>query len=200
MLVIGITGGSGSGKTTLVNTLLSQFEPGKISSVHADYYYKDNSHLSPEQRKLFNFDHPDTIEFDLFYKDLLDLSQGKAINAPTYDFITSIRNKETIRVNPAPVIIVEGILIFADARIRDLCGVKVFIDAGAEQRLKRITMRDTEERGRTKNEAVERFEVVQNMHGQFVEPARYFADIIIPCDGKNQEVPGKVVSLIKMNL
>jgi uridine kinase len=200
MLIIGITGGSGSGKTTLLNALLSEFEQGKISALHSDYYYKDNSHLLPQQRKLLNFDHPDTIEFDLFYNDILNLSQGRIVNAPTYDFISSTRKQETIQINPAPVLIVEGILIFADARIRDLCHVKVFVDATADDRLTRITQRDMQERGRTLNEVLDRYEVVKRMHEQFVEPFKVFADIIIPGGGKNQHATEKLVPIITMNL
>jgi uridine kinase len=200
MLIIGITGGSGSGKTTLVTEILNRFEPGKIAALSSDYFYKDNSHLPPEERKLLNFDHPDSIDFDLFYEGLLQLSQGNAIQAPTYDFITSTRKKETLVINPAQVIIAEGILILSDERIRNLCHLKVFIDAGAKERLQRITKRDMEQRGRTLNEVLERFEAVHQMHEQFVEPVKHFADIIIPNGGENQEAIDKLMHIIKVNI
>ena len=197
MLIIGITGGSGSGKTTLVNEVLKHFPADKIAALHADYYYKDNSHIDIQNRTSINFDHPDSIEFDLFYKDLFNLSLGQQVSAPTYDFITSTRKKETICINAAPIVIVEGILIFHDKRIRDLCHVKAFVDTEPDERLIRIIQRDMLERGRLLNEVMERYEQVKSMHVQFVEPVKRFADFIIPQGGNNKAAVDMLVALIK---
>jgi uridine kinase len=200
MLVIGIAGGSGSGKTTVVNKILGCFSPNQVAIVHMDSYYKDSSHLSLEERAKINFDHPDSIEFDLLYKDLLALKNGQAIEQPTYDFITSTRKKETIPTDPRHVIIVEGILLFTDQRLRDLCNIKAFVDAEPDERLIRIIQRDMAERGRVVQDVLDRYEVVKNMHIQFIEPTKRFADIIIPQGGENQVAIDMIVATIKLKL
>ncbi|HWB65102.1 MAG TPA: uridine kinase [Chitinophagales bacterium] len=200
MLVIGITGGSGSGKTTVVTEILKHF-PGKVVSVvHMDSYYKDNGHLSHEERLLINFDHPDAIEFSLLEKDLFNLKSGKAIEEPTYDFVHSARRKETIHVAPAHVILVEGILLFTDERIRNLCDMKVFVDAEPDDRLIRIIHRDIKERGRTIDEVLERYPLIKEMHMQFIEPTKRHCDIIIPKGAENKVAINMMVSTIKVKL
>lgn len=200
MLAIGITGGSGSGKTTVVKKVLTYFPPNRVAVLYMDSYYKDNSHLKPAERTHINFDHPDAFEFDLFYRHLSELKSGKAIEAPTYDFITSSRKRETIHIAPAPVIIAEGILLFTDKRIRDLCDIKLFVDAEPDDRVIRIIKRDMEERGRNVQEVLSRYEVVKNMHLQFVEPTKRFADIIIPQGAENRIAIDMVVDTIRIKL
>lgn len=200
MLLIGIAGGSGSGKTTVVKKVLNYFSANEVAVIHMDCYYKDNSHLSPEERSKINFDHPDSIEFDLLYKQLLELKAGHTIQEPMYDFITSSRKKDTITIVPKHVIIVEGILLFTDRRLRDLCNIKVFVDAEPDDRVIRIMKRDIEERGRTVQDVLDRYEIVKNMHFQFIEPTKRFADIIIPQGGENQVAIEMVVATIRQKL
>jgi uridine kinase len=200
MLVIGIAGGSGSGKTTVVKKILERFPANQVAIVHMDSYYKDSSHLSMDERAKINFDHPDSIEFDLLYKDLLALKNGQAIEQPIYDFITCSRQKETVHTESRHVIIVEGILLFTDQRLRDLCNIKAFVDAEADERVMRIIKRDTQERGRAVQDVLDRYSVVKNMHIQFIEPTKRFADIIIPQGGENQVAIDMIVATIKLKL
>ena len=200
MLIIGIAGGSGSGKTTVVKKILKQFPANQVAIVHMDSYYKDNSNLSMEDRAKINFDHPDSIEFDLLYKDLLALKSGEAIEQPTYDFITCTRKKETVHTEPKHVIIVEGILLFTDARLRGLCNIKAFVDAEPDERVIRIIQRDTKERGRAVQDVLDRYEIVKSMHIQFIETTKRFADIIIPQGGENQVAIDMMVATIQLKL
>ena len=200
MLIIGIAGGTGSGKTTVVKKILKQFPANQVAIVHMDSYYKDNSNLSMEDRAKINFDHPDSIEFDLLYKDLLALKSGEAIEQPTYDFITCTRKKETVHTEPKHVIIVEGILLFTDARLRGLCNIKAFVDAEPDERVIRIIQRDTKERGRAVQDVLDRYEIVKSMHIQFIEPTKRFADIIIPQGGENQVAIDMMVATIQLKL
>ena len=199
MLMIGITGGSGSGKTTVVKKVLKHF-PQNVGIIHMDSYYRDSSHLPIEDRQKINFDHPDAFEYDLLYKHLKDLKNGKAIEEPTYDFITSSRQVPTVHIEPSQVIIVEGILLFTDKRIRDLCDIKIFVDAEPDDRVIRIIERDVQERGRQVGDVINRYDVVKNMHFQFIEPTKRFADIIIPQGGENQVAIDMMVAIIKMKL
>jgi uridine kinase len=200
MLLIGITGGSGSGKTTVVRKVMDSFSREQVTILSQDNYYKDNSNISLEERRNINFDHPDSIEFDLLVQHLENLHAGKAIEEPTYDYITSTRQQKTIRVEPKHVIIVEGILLFADKRVRDLCDMKVFVDAEPDDRLIRIIERDMRERGRTAQQVIERYHVVKDMHIQFIEPTKRFADIIIPQGGENTVAVDMLVATIKLKL
>ncbi len=200
MLLIGITGGSGSGKTTVVKKVMDSFSREQVTILSQDNYYKDNSNISLEERRNINFDHPDSIEFDLLVHHLENLHAGKAIEEPTYDYITSTRQQKTIRVEPKHVIIVEGILLFADKRVRDLCDMKVFVDAEPDDRLIRIIERDMRERGRTAQQVIERYHVVKEMHVQFIEPTKRFADIIIPQGGENTVAVDMLVATIKQKL
>jgi uridine kinase len=200
MLIIGITGGSGSGKTTVVNKVAASFSREQVVVVSQDSYYKDNSHITLEERRNINFDHPESIEFDLLVEHMKDLRQGKSVEEPTYDYITSTRQTETIRVEPKHVIIVEGILLFTDKRVRDLCDIKLFVDAEPDDRLIRIIERDMRERGRTALQVIDRYALVKEMHVQFIEPTKRFADIIIPQGGENQVAIDVVVATIRQKL
>ncbi|HRG87586.1 MAG TPA: uridine kinase [Chitinophagales bacterium] len=186
MLIIGITGGSGSGKTTVVNKIKRSFSSEQVTIVSQDSYYKDNTNVPLEERQNINFDHPDSIEFDLLVEHMKLLRQGLPIDEPVYDYITSTRQPETIRVVPNPVVIVEGILLFTDKRVRELCDIKVFVDAEPDDRLIRIIERDMRERGRTAQQVIERYGIVKEMHILFIEPTKRYADIIIPQGGENQ--------------
>lgn len=200
MLIIGITGGSGSGKTTVVKKVMSFFSPKQVTIVSQDSYYKDNSNILPEARVNINFDHPESIEFDLLVEHLKQLRAGNAIEEPVYDYITSTRQKETVHIEPNHVIIVEGILLFVDKRVRDLCDIKVFVDAEPDDRLIRIIERDMRERGRTAVQVIDRYGLVKEMHIQFIEPTKRFADVIIPQGGQNQVGIDVLVATIKQKL
>ncbi len=186
MLIIGITGGSGSGKTTVVNKIKRSFSSEQVTIVSQDSYYKDNTNVPLDDRQNINFDHPDSIEFDLLVEHMKLLRKGLPIDEPVYDYITSTRMPETIRVVPNPVVIVEGILLFTDKRVRELCDIKVFVDAEPDDRLIRIIERDMRERGRTAQQVIERYGIVKEMHILFIEPTKRYADIIIPQGGENQ--------------
>lgn len=187
MLIIGIAGGSGSGKTTVVKEITRRLS-GKVVVIPQDSYYKDSSHLPPEERQKINFDHPDAIDFKLLCRQISELRQGKTIEQPVYSYITCSRSKtETVTVEPAEVIIVEGILVFTCKELRDQMNIKLFVDADDDDRLMRIIIRDIEERGRTIATAMEHYtETVKPMHLQFIEPSKRYADIVIPQGGHNK--------------
>ena len=187
MLVIGIAGGSGSGKTTVVKTITRQLS-GRVVVIPQDSYYKDSSHLPMEERQKINFDHPDAIDWKLLCQQIRELKQGKTVEQPVYSYITCSRSKtETVTVEPAEVIIVEGILIFTCKELRDQMNIKIFVDADSDDRLMRIIVRDMEERGRTIEMAIDHYqETVKPMHLQFIEPSKRYADIIIPEGGHNK--------------
>jgi len=200
MLIIGIAGGTGSGKTTVVKKLLQQFTKKEVAVINQDAYYFDSSHLSMEERQKINFDHPSSIEFDLLVKHIKQLKQNESINEPIYSYITCTRSTETITVEPKHVIIVEGILLFTDKRVRELCDIKVFVDAEADDRLIRIIQRDMLERGRTAEQVLDRYGVVKQMHEQFIEPTKKFADIIVPQGGENKVAIKVLADTIKTKL
>ncbi|MBR1872013.1 MAG: uridine kinase [Bacteroidales bacterium] len=187
MLVIGIAGGSGSGKTTVVKAITRQLT-GRVVVIPQDSYYKDSSHLPPEERQKINFDHPDAIDWRLLCQQIRELKQGRTIEQPVYSYITCSRSKtETVTVEPAEVIIVEGILIFTHKELRDQMNIKIFVDADSDDRLMRIIVRDMEERGRTIEMAIDHYQdTVKPMHLQFIEPSKRYADIIIPQGGHNK--------------
>lgn len=200
MLIIGIAGGTGSGKTTVVKKLLQQFTKKEVAVINQDAYYFDSSHLSMEERQKINFDHPSSIEFDLLVKHIKQLKQNESINEPIYSYITCTRSAETITVEPKHVIIVEGILLFTDKRVRELCDIKVFVDAEADDRLIRIIQRDMLERGRTAEQVLDRYGVVKQMHEQFIEPTKKFANIIVPQGGENKVAIKVLADTIKTKL
>ncbi len=187
MLVIGIAGGSGSGKTTVVKTIVNQLQ-GRVVVIPQDSYYKDSSHVPVEERKNINFDHPDAIDWKLMCQQIRELKGGKTIEQPIYSYLTCSRSTtETITVEPADVIIVEGILIFTCKELRDQMNIKIFVDADDDDRLMRIIVRDIAERGRTIETAIEHYcDTVKPMHLQFIEPSKRYADIIVPQGGHNK--------------
>ena len=188
MLIIGIAGGTGSGKTTVVKEITKLLSDSEIVVIPQDSYYKDNSHLPLEERLELNFDHPESIDFKLLVKQIKDLKANKAIEQPIYSYLTCSRSStETVHVEPAHIIIVEGILIFTCAELRNVLDIKVFVDADADDRLGRVITRDNIERGRTIDKVLERYEkTVKTMHLQFIEPSKRYADIIIPQGGHNK--------------
>ncbi len=187
MLVIGIAGGSGSGKTTVVKAITQQLQ-GKVVVIPQDSYYKDSSHVPVEERKNINFDHPDAIDWKLMCQQIRELKAGKTIEQPVYSYITCSRSTtETITVEPADVIIVEGILIFTCKELRDQMNIKVFVDADDDDRVLRIIVRDIAERGRNIETAIEHYcDTVKPMHLQFIEPSKRYADVIVPQGGHNK--------------
>ena len=187
MLVIGIAGGSGSGKTTVVRAITEQLQ-GKVVVIPQDSYYKDSSHVPVEERKNINFDHPDAIDWKLMCQQIRELKAGKTIEQPVYSYITCSRSTtETITVEPADVIIVEGILIFTCKELRDQMNIKVFVDADDDDRVLRIIVRDIAERGRNIETAIEHYcDTVKPMHLQFIEPSKRYADVIVPQGGHNK--------------
>ena len=187
MLIIGIAGGSGSGKTTVVKAITEQLAENVVV-IPQDSYYKDLGHLSEEEKRVHNFDHPDSIDFDLLRAQLKDLREGKVVEQPIYSYITCGRSKnQTVTVKPADVIIVEGILIFCDPELRDLMDIKIFVDADDDDRLMRVMARDIVERGKTVEWVIERYSnTVKPMYLQFIEPSKRYADLIIPQGGHNK--------------
>ena len=186
MLIIGIAGGSGSGKTTVVKRLQKTFKD-RIVVIPQDSYYKDSGHLTEEEKKVYNFDHPNAIDFDLLCHQLEQIKKGQAIEQPVYSYITCERSKtETVHVEPADIILVEGILIFTCQKLMKQMDIKVFVDADDDDRLSRIMQRDIEERGKDVAAVIKRYnDLVKPMHLQFIAPSKRYADIIIPQGGHN---------------
>ena len=185
-LVIGIAGGSGSGKTTVAQEILNRVGPARISFLQHDSYYKDLSGLPPTQRIEVNFDHPNSLETELLIQHITQLKNEKAVEVPIYDFSTHSRTDKTFTVKPHRVILVEGILIFAEAILRDLFDIKIFVDTDADIRFIRRLERDIAERGRTTASVIHQYiKTVRPMHLEFVEPSKRYADIIIPEGGHN---------------
>lgn len=201
MLIIGIAGGTGSGKSTVVRKILEKLPQAEVSILPQDSYYRDSSHLPLEERLEINFDHPDSIEFELLIRHLKELKKGKTIDQPVYSYLTCTRSTETIPVQPCKVIIVEGILVLTNAELRKLMDLKVFVDADADDRLIRVINRDIVERGRSVNKVMERYELtVKPMHLQFIEPTKRFADIIVPQGGNNHIAIDILTHYIEKNL
>ncbi|GAB1419819.1 uridine kinase [Bacteroidales bacterium] len=201
MLIIGIAGGSGSGKTTVVKKIIRALPNSSVSVISQDSYYIDNGHLNAEDRKKINFDHPESIEFELLIHHLDELKEGNNIQMPIYSYVTCARSHETITVKPTKVVIVEGILVLTNAELRNRMDIKIYVDADGDDRLMRIIQRDIEERGRTFIEVLKHYEhFVKPMHLQFIDPTKRFADIIIPQGGANQVAIDIVASRIRMNL
>ncbi|HKM31816.1 MAG: uridine kinase [Bacteroidales bacterium] len=201
MLVIGIAGGTGSGKTTVVNKILESLDKSQVTVIPQDSYYKDNSHLPLEKRQELNFDHPQSIDWELMVEHLQQLKAGHPVKQPIYSYITCTRSEETIPIEPTRVIIVEGILIFTDPPLRDCLDMKVFVDADPDDRLSRVISRDIVERGRSVNKVLERYEkTVKPMHLQFIEPTKRYADIIIPQGGHNKVAIKMLISAIEQVL
>jgi uridine kinase len=187
MTIIGIAGGTGSGKTTVVKNIAKALPPHCVAVVPIDSYYNDTTNMTPEERKAINFDHPDAFDWKLLTEHVKKLKNGEAIEQPTYSYIESNRQKETIHVEPKPVIIIEGIMALHSKKLRDIMDLKIFVDTDSDVRLIRNIRRDVVERGRTVEMVLDRYEkVLKPMHEQFIEPTKQFADLIIPSGGENK--------------
>lgn len=185
-IVVGLAGGSGSGKTTVLRRLMERFGTEHIAVVDHDSYYLDLAHLAPDRRAKFNFDHPDALETELLIAHLDALLDGKSIEKPVYDFTRHVRSEATTTIEPRPIVIVEGILVLSDARLRDRMQIKLFVEAADDIRLIRRIRRDIHERGRAVDDILSQYErTVRPMHRSYVEPSRHEADIIIPRGGHN---------------
>lgn len=201
MLIIGIAGGSGSGKTTVVNKIVDSLPKQTVVVIPQDAYYYDNGHLSQEEKLKINFDHPNSIEWDLLIQQIDQLKKEQSIQMPMYNYVTCARAKETITIEPKTVVIVEGILILGNEELRKRMDIKLFVSTDSDDRLIRIMRRDIVERGRSYNDVLNHYEkFVKPMHNQFIEPTKLFANVIIPQGGNNQVAIDMVVSRIKMNL
>ena len=201
MLIVGIAGGTGSGKTTVVKKVVEVFPDKDVIVIPQDSYYRDNSSISLEERQKVNYDHPDSIEFELLIDHLDKLKKGQPIEMPVYSYLTCIRAKETIPVKPTRVVLVEGILILTDPGLRSMMDIKVFVDADADDRLGRVIQRDIIERGRSVLNVLERYhQTVKPSHLQFIEPSKRYADIIIPGGGENQVGIEVLISIIEKHL
>jgi uridine kinase len=197
-IIIGVAGGTGSGKTTVAETILKRVGEEHIAFIPHDAYYRDLSHLPPKLRALVNFDHPDALETDLLVEHLKMWRQGHPIDVPIYDFKTHSRAQQTRRVKLQRVALVEGILVFAEPKLREMFDVKLYVDADADIRFIRRLKRDIEERGRTVQSVVEQYlTTVRPMHLEFVEPSKRYADVIIPEGGHNQVAMDMVVTRIE---
>ena len=199
MLIIGIAGGSGSGKTTVVREIARRMSPHEhVTVIPQDSYYKDQGHLSMEERQALNFDHPDSIDWDLLVQQLRELKAGKAIDQPTYSYITCTRQAETVHVEPSDIIIVEGILIFTCKELMDELDIKVFVDADDDDRLMRVITRDIVELGKNVEWVIDRYtKTVKPMYLQFIAPSKRYADIIVPQGGHNKVAINVLLSGIR---
>ncbi len=200
-MIIGICGGTGSGKTTVANRILESVSACEVAFLQQDSYYRDLDQMPLDFRQKVNFDHPDAIDNDLFVEHIRALKAGKAAELPLYDFRTHTRKSETLRMEPKRIIIVEGILIFADQRLLDEMDIKVFVDTPDDIRFIRRLRRDVAERGRTVESVVEQYlATVRPMHMQFVEPTKRVADVIIPEGGHNLVSIGLISGRIRERL
>ena len=201
MFIIGIAGGTGSGKTTVVRKIMQFLPADEVGVISQDAYYKDSSHIPIEERQQLNFDHPDSIEFPLLVEHLKILKSGKSVECPVYSYLTCSRLQETTHTKPKEVMIVEGILLLTNEHFRNLCNIKIFVDATADDRLLRVIQRDLEERERNIEEVIARYqETVKPMHDLFIEPTKRFADIIVPQGGNNHVAIDVLTSTIKSKL
>ena len=200
ILVVGVAGGSGGGKTTLTDNLVRRFGD-KVCIVHHDNYYRAHDDLTYEERSRLNYDEPEAFETEMMVEHLRLLKQGRSVHCPVYDFKVHNRSKETELIVPKPVILVEGILIFAEPALTELMDMKVFVDTDADVRLARRVLRDTEERGRTVRSVVDQWQAtVKPMHEKYVEPSKKNADIIVPEGGRNKVALELIVGHIQRHL
>ncbi len=200
-LIIGIAGGSGSGKSTVARNVAENLGDLSVAFIDMDAYYRNFTDLTLDERRHLNWDHPDAFDFDLLTEHLAALSERRCIDKPVYDFVTHLRSDQTRAVEPSDVIVIDGILLFVDERVRDLCDVKVFVDADADVRLIRRIQRDIKSRGRPLAEIIDQYlSTVQPMHLQFVEPSKRYADIIVPRGGHNSVAIEMIVAKIKQRL
>jgi uridine kinase len=200
-IIIGVAGGTASGKTTVSRKILEMIGPEHLAYIQQDSYYRDLSHLPLETRQEFNFDHPNALETELLITHLEALLRGETVQVPVYDFAQYIRTEQLRRVEPRRVILVEGILIFADKQLREMMDIKIFVDTAADLRFIRRLTRDVEERGRSVSHVIEQYlETVRPMHMEFVEPSKRYADVIIPRGGQNIKAIELVVAQIQRML
>jgi uridine kinase len=200
-LIIGIAGGTGSGKSTVARRIAEALTPASVAFLDMDAYYRNFTQLPIEERRKVNWDHPDAFDLDLLVAHLDELAGGRPIDKPVYDFVHHLRAEETKPVAPADVIVIDGILLFVDERVRERCDVKVFVDADADERLIRRIRRDTKVRGRPLGEILDQYlTTVQPMHLQFVEPSKRYADLIIPRGGHNTVAIDVIIATIHRRL
>ena len=200
ILVIGIAGGTGSGKTTLMKNIIGAYGD-RVTVLSHDNYYRRRDELTYEQRCLINYDEPDALETDLMAVHLDELRHGRAIDCPVYDFTQHNRSNDTVRIEPKPVIIVEGILIFENQPLRDLMDIKIFVDTDADVRLCRRIKRDVNKRGRTLESVLQQYQTtVKPMHEKYVEPSKKHADIVVPEGGKNMVALDMIMGRIQRHL
>ena len=201
MLIMGIAGGTGSGKTTVVRKIMERLPADQVGIISQDSYYKDSSHLPMELRQQINFDEPAAFDWDLLLEHLNMLNNGVGVEMPTYSYLTCSRQEETVPMAPHKVVLVEGILVLSDERLRNMMDIKVFVDAEADDRLVRVINRDCVERGRTPQMVIDRYEsVLKPMHNLHIEPAKKFADIIVPQGGHNDVAVNLLTDYIKSQL
>lgn len=195
--IIGVAGGSGSGKTTVVREIVRALGPANVAVIHHDSYYRDAPETTAPDGSV-NFDHPAALESDLLAQHMQALLERQPVAVPTYDFRTHRRLAETVRIEPAPAIIVDGLLIFAEAALRELMDIKVFVDADADQRLMRRLQRDIKERGRDLDSVLDQYRsTVRPMHMEFVEPSKRWADVIIPRGGHNRVALDMLITKVR---
>lgn len=196
-VAIGVAGGSGSGKTTVSRAILDRVGSHHIAYIQHDGYYRDRSHLPLTERSRINYDHPDSLETDLMIRHIRELQAGRPIDLPSYDFALHVRTPATRRIEPCPLILIEGILIFVERALRDLFDIKIFVDTDPDLRFIRRLQRDITERGRTRESVVAQYlETVRPMHLEFVEPSKRYADLIIPEGGFNTVAIDMIVARI----
>src|SRR3954470_21233839 len=199
--IIGIAGGSGSGKSTVARNVAQALHTESVAFIDMDAYYLDHAHLSLDERRKINWDHPDAFDWELLVGQLGRLAAGESIEKPVYDFVTHTRAATTVVVPPAQVVVIDGILLFSDPRVRDVCDVKVFVDADADIRLIRRIRRDIKKRGRPLDEIIEQYlTTVQPMHLEFVEPSKRYADVIVPRGGHNAVAVEMIVAKIQRRI
>ncbi|TNE52190.1 MAG: uridine kinase [Deltaproteobacteria bacterium] len=200
-LVIGVAGGTGSGKTTVARKIANRFLPNEVVLLDQDSYYKDLTAIPFEERKLVNYDHPDAFDQKLLYQHLGMLRKGEAIEKPIYSYSEHNRTQDTNTVLPAPIVLMEGILVLDDPRLRSLMDIKLFVDADDDIRLMRRLQRDIKERGRDIDDCLRQYkETVRPMHLAFILPSKRYADVVIPRGGKNDVAIGMVVARIQARL
>ncbi|QWX85613.1 uridine kinase [Cellulophaga sp. HaHaR_3_176] len=201
MLIIGIAGGTGCGKTTVVNQIINELPIGEVGVISQDSYYNDLSHLTLQDRRKTNFDHPNSIDFELLTQHLKDLRDHKSIQQPTYSFLECNRTDETVPTHPRKVMIVEGILILTNPEIRKMFDIKIFVHADSDERLIRRLKRDVNERGWDLDDTISKYQsVIKPMHEEFIEPSKEYADIIIPNNKYNTVAVEIVKSIINEKL
>lgn len=201
MLILGIAGGTGCGKTTVVNQIVEELPKNEVGVISQDSYYNDLAHLTKEERGKVNFDHPNSIDFDLLISHLQDLKEGKSINKPIYSFVEETRLEETILTPPRKVMIVEGILVLSNPLLREMFDIKIYVHADSDERLIRRLQRDIKERGHDLEKVLTRYQTaVKPMHQQFIEPSKEFADIIIPNNHYNTVAVDMVRTIINDRL